>query len=125
MLIFALECDRCDFQVSPTGGGYMYVFDTGGDRVICPHPQEFATVERITGMSWAAASEKGLVHYAIQALCLQCAELFDAEYKRNQPLDARCPRYGAADARSVRDSAGTRCPRCREGTLRRDDVSVA
>ena len=125
MLIFALKCDRCAFQVSPTGGRYMYVFDAGGNRVVCPHPLEINTVERVTGMSCDAASEKGLVHYAIQALCLRCAEVFDAEYKRDEQLDARCPRCGAADARSVLDSAGTRCPQCREGTLQRDDIGVA
>jgi hypothetical protein len=125
MLIFALRCDGCEFQVGPTGGGHTYVIDGGGERVICSHPLELVTVERVTGMSWAAASEKGLVHHAIEALCLQCAELFDAEYERSQQLDARCPRCGARDARPVRDSAGARCPRCREGTLRRDDVSLA
>ena len=125
MLIFALKCDRCAFQVSPTGGGYMYVLDADGNRVICPHPLEFTTVERVTGMSWDSAPEKGLVHYAIQALCLRCAEVFDAEYEAGKPLNAQCPKCGVADARSVLDSAGTRCPQCHEGSLRRDDIGVA
>lgn len=125
MLIFALKCDRCDFQVRPTGGGYMYVLDAGGNQVICPHPLEFDTVERVTGMSRDAASKKGLVHYAIQLLCLGCAEVFDAEYKQGEQLHARCLRCGATNARSVLDSAGTRCPRCREGALQRDEIGVA
>jgi DNA-directed RNA polymerase subunit RPC12/RpoP len=82
-------------------------------------------VERVTGMSWDAASEKGLVRYAIQALCLRCAEVFDAEYKQDEQLEARCPKCGVANARSVLDSAGARCPQCHEGILRRVDIGVA
>ena len=125
MMIFALQCDRCDFRVGPTGGGYTYVVDANGNRVDCLHLLEERTIERVTGMSWEAASAKGLVHYMIEVLCSRCAQVFDAESKLGQSTRSPCPRCGSIDTRRVLDGAHTRCPRCARGTLRRQDVGVS
>ena len=43
------KCDKCGFQLPSGWGGYMYVTDQTGKRIVCPHPCEFATVSQVLG----------------------------------------------------------------------------
>lgn len=41
------KCDMCEFFLPRGWGGYMYVIDKHGERIVCPHPLEYHVVERI------------------------------------------------------------------------------
>jgi DNA-directed RNA polymerase subunit RPC12/RpoP len=57
-LINKYRCDRCDLTL-PTGwGGNMYVTDRKGKRIVCPHPGEWRTVERVIKESYPEHSEE-------------------------------------------------------------------
>ena len=46
-LVSEHKCNVCDFSL-PTGwGGYTYVTDENGTRVVCPHPMESHTVDSV------------------------------------------------------------------------------
>jgi DNA-directed RNA polymerase subunit RPC12/RpoP len=34
------KCDKCGFSLTSGWGGYMYVMDQTGKRIVCPHPVE-------------------------------------------------------------------------------------
>jgi phage FluMu protein Com len=121
-LISTIKCDKCDLHSPTDAGGYMYALSSTGERVVCPHPAEQATVERVTGFSWYTARTKGLLGHVSHCLCFECAHQFDIDVERDVK---RCPKCGSLVVRTVNASMGAQCPKCHAGTLTVDAVGVS
>ena len=115
-------CDKCDFCL-PTGwGGHMYVTDKDGERIICPHPGEGRTVERVLTAENPGITQKGIAEiYKLRtghnsdAVCRHCLYQFELDVKRDQRV---CPQCGSADIGTVKEMLGKPCPRCKAGKIR-------
>jgi DNA-directed RNA polymerase subunit RPC12/RpoP len=115
-MIESFACDLCDFQL-PTGwGGYVYVTTDAGKRVVCPHPGEFETIQRITGLGYSEADAAGRVGFNDHCVCVECLKQFDLDLKR----DARaCPACSGSNVNRTRELVDQPCPSCKKGTIRR------
>ena len=45
------KCSNCDFSMPSGWGGYQYVIDEHGKRIVCPHPGEFETIMHVLGFT--------------------------------------------------------------------------
>jgi len=121
-LISTIKCDMCDLQLPTGAGGHMYVISPTGERVVCPHPLEEATIKRVTKLDWSAARAKGLLGHISDCVCFECSEQFNLDVERDVK---RCPKCGSLDVRTANASVGASCPKCHEGTLISHAIGVS
>jgi hypothetical protein len=115
-LIEAFTCDRCEFRM-PTGwGGHTYAVDGDGQRILCPHPVEGHTIQRVTGMQYGEASAAGRVGLNSDCVCLNCFKQFHLDLKRDI---RRCLFCFSPNVKSTQELIDQRCPACKRGTIRR------
>src|SRR5215469_12969545 len=107
-LISTIKCDQCNLRLPTGAGGYMYVLDSAGNRIVCPHPLEASTIERVTGLDWHGARTKGLLGHVSFYLCFACTHQFELDVERDAKL---CPKCRSLDVRTVNASLGAQCPR--------------
>lgn len=109
-------CTDCDFSL-PTGwGGYMYAVDDHGKRQVCPHPLEFETVFRVTGLSFSDADAVGRIGHIEHCVCLTCLAQFDLDTERDELV---CEKCSSANVITANDLVGKPCPSCSKGTIER------
>lgn len=140
------KCNECGFSLPSGWGGYTYVLDENGARILCPHPAESETVSRVLGESVgyeAAAERVGFNSHCVCRSCLEQCDLdlddwsalrgalwlrlgFGEEIEADQSLyedwptrvpdERRCPSCGSTDVRTVSEMVRERCPKCGIGT---------
>lgn len=98
------KCDKCNFSFPEGWGGYQYVMDAKGKRVICRHPGEGLTIERVLGKElgpvpfdlakknpkkFNLVMKKHLelyrerVGFNSHCICLECLNQFEADFGEN------------------------------------------
>jgi DNA-directed RNA polymerase subunit RPC12/RpoP len=108
------KCDKCGFQLPSGWGGYMYVTDQTGKRIVCPHPCEFATVYQVLGANAPRELIQQRTGFNSDCLCLDCLKEFNIDLKR----DARaCPHCNSNRIGSLQELVDGPCPKCKEGTI--------
>ncbi len=117
--IHRYACNECNFELPSGWGGYTYAVNDLGQRVVCPHPLEFAIVQRTTGLDYTEATQTGRVGYAQHCVCLNCLKQFDLDLERDTLV---CPECSAPQVRSVRELVGQKCPRCKVGLIEEGPV---
>jgi hypothetical protein len=121
-VIATIKCDTCDLHLPTGAGGYMYVLNSAGERIVCPHPLEMNTIERVTGLDWHAARTKGLLGHVSYCVCFACTHQFEVDVERDVK---QCPKCKALDVRTANASLGAQCPRCHKGSLVEEAVGVS
>ncbi|MDY3558880.1 hypothetical protein R5W23_006056 [Gemmata sp. JC673] len=117
--ISSYACNECDFELPSGWGGYTYAVDNSGQRVVCPHPGEFHTVYQVTGLNYTDAQNAGRVGFAQHCVCLDCLRQFDLDLERDAVLCLEC---SSRQVRSLRESVGQKCPRCKVGLIEEGSV---
>jgi DNA-directed RNA polymerase subunit RPC12/RpoP len=120
--IATVKCSTCSFQLPTGAGGFLYVIDTAGARIPCPHPCEADVIERVTGLDWSAARQKGLIGCISHCVCWDCVHQFDLDVERDVK---RCPACGSLNVRTVGAALGSRCPKCNQGALIEESHGVS
>ena len=108
-------CDECDFELPVGWGGYCYVTDANGERIVCPHPSEAHTITRVTGMSFGEAMDAGRVGFSSDCVCLTCLRQFPLDLKRDQRVCTGC---SSGDVRATSELVDQPCPKCKRGTIK-------
>lgn len=124
------RCPKCGFAFPAGWGGYMYVEDETGERIPCPHPTEWAVVAKILGPHAPEELIAKRVGFNSDCICLDCQRQFPADvgdetanpwrsfYESDRPKDRReCPACKSKNVKTVFESIGQTCPRCKEGTI--------
>ena len=127
--IFEYKCSLCEFTM-PTGwGGYMYVIDNNGRRIVCPHPGEASVVAEILkidedtlfGFPWLLRSDDAPVQlleertgFNSYCVCLDCVSQFELDIDRDE---RKCPKCGSEKVRTEPEMVGEPCPKCKKGTV--------
>ena len=94
----------------------MYAVDAHGKRHVCPHPSEFETVFRVTGLSYSDADAAGRIGYTEHCVCLACLAQIDLDTKRDE---LTCDKCSSTDVIAANDMVGKACPNCSNGTIER------
>ncbi len=108
------ECDKCDFKLPSGWGGHMYVSDQAGNRIVCPHPAEYAKAYQVLGgdASWELIEQR--TGFNSVCLCRDCLQIFHLDLKR----DARtCLNCRSSRVASLEELVGGICPKCMIGTI--------
>ena len=121
-LLSTIKCNRCDLTLPSGAGGYMYVLNAVGERVVCSHPGEWDTIEQVTGLDWYAARQKGLLGHVSYCLCFECTHQLEIDVDRDVK---QCPQCKSLHVRTANACLGGQCPRCHEGLMVEEPIGVS
>ncbi len=133
------KCNKCDLKL-PTGWGYsFYVEDDKGNRIVCPHPAEASTVEKVLGKKPSPELVQERTGFNSYCVCLDCLHQFKADlgifsryhteylainWEQNKEVyrwEARdkreCPKCKSKNVKRVLEMVGQACPKCKEGVI--------
>ncbi len=79
--IHRYACNECNFELPAGWGGYTYAVNDLGQRVVCPHPLEFAIIQRTTGLNYTEATQTGRVGYTTP------------DFGQHRPATSYCPQH--------------------------------
>jgi predicted RNA-binding Zn-ribbon protein involved in translation (DUF1610 family) len=90
------KCNKCGFSMPGGWGGYMYVEDHEGNRILIGHPAEDCQVEEVLGPDYNNLElREKKVGYNSYCLCLWCHHQFEADLRDEVPSGWRsyykCP----------------------------------
>jgi hypothetical protein len=120
-IICNFQCDKCGFSLPSGSGGHMYVTDYYGERIVCPHPNEFDKVREILGADAPSELIEQKTGFNSYCLCLDCL----AEVTIDLARDARtCPKCKSGRVSSVIELVGASCPKCKVGTIQEIDTGI-
>ena len=105
------KCNKCDFEMPSGWGGYIYVIDFFGARVICEHPGEGRKVLQVTGFSITEAEQKGLVGKISYCICLNCLAQYELDFDKDEKT---CKICGSRQIVSEKQLVGNKCPKCKD-----------
>ncbi|WP_338739928.1 hypothetical protein [Haloplanus salilacus] len=141
--IHEYHCDTCEFTMPSGWGGYMYVqakvcaacgeaVDESEDscggcgtpieeveadgytRVVCPHPMEHVTVERVLGENPSEERREARTGFNAYCVCRDCLAQFELDTERDE---RRCPDCGGGRVDTLSELVGESCPNCADGTF--------
>jgi len=138
------KCNKCGFSFPRGWGGFLFVENDKGERIVCPHPGERAMIEKVLDgnyLSQGRTIEKR-VGYASICLCLDClhqftADLADEETKRSQRhyykntlkmiggKDKReCPKCKSNKVKTLAELIDETCPKCHKGKIKEIETGI-
>lgn len=123
-------CDQCGLALPSGWGGYLYVINDAGERIVCPHPGEGFTIAKVLGSDASPETVRARIGFNSYCLCCDCLHQFEADIvdeSRNVWRDyygtvvgrdpRRCPACGSSLVRTVWELVGRPCPKCETGTI--------
>lgn len=116
MVIYEVKCDNCDFHVNTGTGRLVYVTDDRGERIICPHPNEFSIIEEVLGArARSERTHKDRVGFLQVWVCLDCLSKSRLDLDKEEH---RCGQCGSLRGKSDKELIDNTCPKCTKGTIR-------
>ncbi len=112
-------CNNCDFTLPSGWGRSVYAIGADGLRVLCPHPGEQFTVQKVTGFDQLKAMEMGLCGVHHDCLCCDCMGQIKLDLERDR---RQCPSCLSSNVLSVEEMVGKNCPRCGIGVIEEEDT---
>ena len=130
------KCDKCRFALPEGWGGYIYVIDDLGERIVCPHPAEDATIRQVLGDDESDEVIKERTGFNSHCVCLKCLRQFDldlgdderanpwpqmcgAQFRRDE---RKCPHCESSRVRTAFEMIDQRCPKCKRGKIEMIDT---
>ena len=113
-LILNCECDHCGLMPVEANARRMYVVDHAGKRRICPHPLEYATVEKHLGANVSDQILRERTGHLEEYFCSNCFHAVAIDPDRDSHTCSECAE-GTLE-RGI-ELANRTCPRCGEGTI--------
>ena len=138
-------CNNCHFSLPQGWGGYLYVIDDNGKRIVCPHPDEGRTIRKILGKKATKQMILDQTGYNSDCVCLNCLHQFELDigddegaednnersvryyyckysmfhsYGTNKRRDQRiCPKCKSENVKTVIEMVDKTCPKCKTGII--------
>ncbi len=132
------ECDRCEFSIPTSWGGHTYVIDDEGNRVVCPHPGEMYTIQKVLGPDITKDMIRDRTGFNSDCVCLDCLNFMELDltsedrqfwYKSmvvvSEPRDERkCTKCGSENVKTADELVEDLCPNCKDGTIEKRDTGI-
>lgn len=132
------NCNKCGYSLHGGWGGYMYVTDDSGKRIVCPHPAEKSTVYSILGENASREVIEERTGFNSYCVCLNCLNQFELDigdyeiakswryyYGAIRRRDERkCPHCKSSEVRTVFELIGEPCPKCKEGIIEEFETGI-
>lgn len=138
------KCDKCGLSFPRGWGGFLFVENDEGERIVCPHPGERSTIEKVLEGGYVSKGRtiEKRVGYASFCLCLDCFHQFKADladedskhswrdyYKSTFRMiggkDKReCPKCKSSKVKTVAELIDKTCPKCHKGTIKEIETGM-
>lgn len=141
------QCNQCKSSLPSGWGGYLFVENDEGERVVCKHPGERFTINEVLGTNLIVRILKGRTRkkrlgYASNCLCLDCFHVFYADladedsnrsmrgfYKRTSNMvggkDKReCSKCQSGNVKTTCELVGEPCPKCHVGIIEEIETGI-
>ncbi len=105
-----IRCSSCGLKFPSGWGGYTYVTDSVGHRILCAHPGEARQIKEVTGLEWGEAWRTGRIGKISYCMCFSCTAQFELDLDRDTK---RCPKCGSLDVKSANGAITCTCPQCK------------
>jgi hypothetical protein len=111
----------CEFHFPSGWGGYTYVTDLNGNRIICPHPLEDERIRKVLGeeASWELIQER--TGFNSDCVCLECLTQFNLDLDRDPRICIKCR---SGNVRTLNELIDQQCPKCKKGMIREIDTGI-
>lgn len=111
----------------------MYVIDSQGRRIMCPHPGEDQKVSYVLGKNASSRLIRARTGFNSDCVCLECLAQFKLDigneefskfswryyYGAIKKRDKRkCPSCDSTKVRTVPEMVDQECPKCKIGHIR-------
>ena len=145
--IYEYKCNQCDFNLGWGWGGYLYVINEDGERIVCNHPGEESTIIETLGAVRFWNKKKMLkkwsehIGYNRKCVCHDCLKRFDADVAESPdalpsqmmwysaiildidfaaPRDERiCPECNSENISTISELIMKPCPKCKNGNIKK------
>lgn len=125
-------CNKCGYSLPSGWGGYMYVIDDSGKRIVCPHPGEMFTVSKVLGENVSREVIEARMGFNSDCVCLSCLRQFELDIGDDEKAESlrysyratmrrderRCPHCKSPNVKTVFELIGKPCPKCNKGTIK-------
>lgn len=125
------KCNKCGYSFPRGWGGYMYVIDGSGKRIICPHPAEMHTVSKVLGENASRELIMDKTGFNSDCVCLNCLHQFELDIGDYEIAESwryfygairrrderRCLYCNSVEVRTVFELIDEPCPKCKEGKI--------
>ena len=98
------------------------MMDNFGRRIVCPHPSEYSTVEKVLGEKASRETIEQRTGFNSFCLCLDCMENLKIDLKRDERI---CPHCSSNRVLTVDELVDNICPKCGEGTIEKIEFGVS
>jgi predicted RNA-binding Zn-ribbon protein involved in translation (DUF1610 family) len=127
------ECDKCGFRLPMGEGGYQYVTNDAGEKVVCQHPCEDLIVAQVLGFyvpeEGVAATKPPIsleefkrlrrerIGWNLHCVCLDCLGQFDLDLMKEERV---CPKCQSKEVKAEEEMVSQTCPKCKTGIIKRE-----
>ena len=120
-VIYNYRCTHCNLSLPPGWGSYMYVKNSHGEKVVCPHPVEMDVAYAMIGEDASDELIREMTGQNSYCLCLSCLNQFEMDVDK-EPRS--CPGCHSSQVKAVLELVGGMCPKCKGGTIVKEDTGI-
>jgi hypothetical protein len=99
----------------------MYVKNSRGEKVVCPHPAEMGVVYDVLGKDAPDELIREMTGHNSYCLCLSCLSQCEMDVDK-EPRS--CPGCNSSQVRAVLELVDGKCPKCKAGTIVEEDTGA-
>ncbi len=97
----------------------MYVKNSHGEKIVCPHPAEMGVVYEVLGKDASDELIRETTGHNSYCLCLSCLSQFELDVDKQM---RNCPSCHSNWVRTVLELVDDICPQCNIGTIMEEDT---
>lgn len=116
------ECDKCGFCLTSGWTDHRYVVNQEGERVICGHPLEYLTINKVLGENapqWLINEKIGVITHCV---CMDCFNKFYIDIEQDNHM---CPTCLSSHIATYKEIPGKTCPERKDGTIKKNCIAIS
>ena len=132
------KCNKCGYSLPSGWGGYMYIIDNSGKRIVCPHPEEMWTVFKVLEENDSMEVIEARTGFNSYCVCLICLRQFELDIGDDEKAESwryfyratigrderKCPYCKSPSVKTVFELIGEPCPKCKEGMIEEIETGI-
>ena len=120
-VIYNYHCTNCNLSFPWGWGSYMYVKNSCGEKIVCPHPAEMCVVYEVLGEDASDELVREMTVHNSYCICLSCLSQFEMDVDKET---RNCPICDSSQIRTVLELENDVCPKCNIGAIIQKDTGA-
>lgn len=118
-VIYNYRCTNCNLSFPQGWGGYMYVKNSYGEKIVCMHPVEMDIVYEVLGKDASDELIHTMTGQNSDCICLSCLSQFEMDVDKEK---RDCPICHSNQVSAVLELVQGQCPACKVGIIVQEDT---